>query len=114
MDKDPVTTNPDHYRTVFENERVRLLEYRDKPGDRTTLHAHPDSVMVTLSSVRRRLVSGDRQVDVELEAGATRWLAAQEHIGETIGTTETHVIFVELKEPVAGDDRRSAPLGPQE
>jgi len=27
------------------------------------------------------------------------WLAAQEHSGENIGTTETHVLFVELKDP---------------
>ena len=114
MDSDPVTTNPDHYRTVFENERVRVLEYREKRGDRTNVHAHPDSMMVTLSSFRRRLVSGDREVEVELEAGGTRWLAAQEHIGENIGETETHVIFVELKEPVAADDLRLGQLGPQE
>jgi len=24
---DPCVTNPDHYRVVFENERVRVLEY---------------------------------------------------------------------------------------
>jgi hypothetical protein len=114
MERDPVTTNPDHYRTVFENERVRVLAYRDTPGDRTNVHGHPDSVMVAISSFRRQLVAGDRTVDVELEAGATRWLAAQEHIGENIGDTETHVIFVELKEPAAADDRRPMQLGPQE
>lgn len=26
------------------------------------------------------------------------WLAAQEHSGENIGETDTHVLFVELKE----------------
>lgn len=29
MDMDPVTTNPDLYKVVFENERVRVLEYKD-------------------------------------------------------------------------------------
>ena len=42
------------YRTIFENDRVRVLEYTDKPGYRTTRHGHPDSVMYTLSSFRRR------------------------------------------------------------
>lgn len=54
--------------------------------------------MVTLSSFRRRLSSGGRVAEVALEAGLTRWLNAQEHSGENIGETETHVIFVELKE----------------
>jgi hypothetical protein len=99
VEGDPTITNPDLYHVVMENDRVRVLEYRDKPGDRTTPHRHPDSVMVTLSSFRRRLVAGERQTEVEFEAGLPRWLAAQEHSGENIGETETHVIFVELKEP---------------
>ena len=38
MSLDPVETNPNHYRVVFENERARVLEYTDRPGDRTTPH----------------------------------------------------------------------------
>ena len=55
---------------IFENDRVRVLEYRDRPGDRTAPHGHPDSVMVTLSAFSRRLHGGDgRQADVDLPAG---------------------------------------------
>ena len=94
-------TNPDHYRVVFENHRVRVLEYNDRPGDRTTPHEHPDSVMHTLSSFRRRLTSADQQRDVDMPAGKTGWLPAQLHAGENIGDTETHVLFVELKDSAA-------------
>lgn len=97
-----MTSNPDHYTVVFENDRVRVLEYRDEPGERTTPHAHPDSVMYTLSSFRRRLVAGDQQREVDMGAGAVGWLPAQEHHGENIGDTPTHVLFVELKEPTTG------------
>src|SRR5918994_2971753 len=99
---DPTVTDPDKYKLVFENERVRVLEYRDRPGDRTSPHRHPDSVMYTLSGFKRRLIHGEQQRDVELEAGSVNWLAAQEHSGENIGSSETHVLFVELKEPPAG------------
>jgi beta-alanine degradation protein BauB len=111
MSPDPVETNPDHYKVVFENDRVRVLEYTDRPGDRTTPHEHPDSVMHTLSSFRRRLTSGDQQRDVEMTAGMTGWLPAQQHAGENIGDTETHVLFVELKQGVAGAPDRVR-LGP--
>jgi hypothetical protein len=84
---------------IFENERVRVLEYRDRPGDRTHTHRHPDSVMYTLSSFRRRITSGDRSVDIDLPAGTARWVGAQEHSGENTGDTPTHSIFIELKEP---------------
>jgi len=104
MSDDPVVTNPELYRVIFENERVRVLEYRDAPGDRTEPHRHPDSVMFTLSSFRRRISSGGTEVEVELEAGQARWVGAQEHAGENIGDTGTHTIFFELTEfrPVGG------------
>jgi len=116
MERDPALTNPELYRVVMENDRVRVLEYRDRPGDRTTPHAHPDSLMITLSSFSRRLIQGDRSAEVELAAGMVRWLDAQEHAGENIGDTETRAIFVELKEPGTSDPEREAPprLGPSE
>ena len=107
MNLDPASTNPDNYAVVFENDRVRVLEYRDAPGHRTTPHDHPDSVMYTLSTFRRRLYAEDGQTrDVDIEAGTTGWLPAQRHAGHNIGDSETHVIFVELKDTVgaAGDD----------
>ena len=96
---DPIITNPELYHLLFENDRVRVLEYIDGPGDATQPHSHPDSVMVTLSTFRRRLRSGAKEVDVELPAFKARWLDAQEHAGANIGDTPTHTIFVELKEP---------------
>ncbi len=112
---DPTVTDGDLYHVVMENERVRVLEYRDKPGDSTTLHHHPDSVMVTLSGFRRRLEGGEQVADVDLEAGQVRWLSDQSHAGENIGDSETHVILVELKEPRLDPDGGGSadqPLGP--
>ena len=116
MSLDPVATNPEHYRPVFENAHVRVLEYTDVPGTVTTPHDHPDSVMITLSSFRRRLTADDVSRDVELPAGQALWLAAQRHHGENVGDTDTHVILVELKgaaaTPPAADAGPAVPLGP--
>jgi beta-alanine degradation protein BauB len=112
VDLDPAVSNPDHYKVVFENDRVRVLEYSDRPGDRTTPHRHPDSVMYTLSAFRRRLVSGDAEREVELAAGTVGWLPAQQHHGENIGDTPTHVLFVELKDPSGQAAPASLDLGP--
>jgi hypothetical protein len=108
---DPTQTDPDKYKVVFENDRVRVLEYRDEPGQRTSPHTHPDSVMVTLSDFSRRLIGeGGQSRDVTLERGLVRWLDAQTHSGENIGTTPTHVLFVELKEPT--EREAAGRLGP--
>jgi hypothetical protein len=108
---DPTVTDPDKYTVVFENDRVRVLEYRDEPGARTSPHEHPDSVMITLSGFDRRLVAADGESrGVTLEPAQVRWLDAQTHSGENTGTTPTHVMFVELKEP--GPARAEGRLGP--
>lgn len=50
---------------------------------------------------------------MEIQAGTTRWLAAQEHSGENIGETESHAIFVELKEGSGSELGERSALGPQ-
>ncbi|RTL69430.1 MAG: cytoplasmic protein [Pseudonocardiaceae bacterium] len=94
---DPVVTDPGLYSVVFENERVRVLEYRDEPGDRTREHDHPDMVIIPLATFRRRLTVGGREVEVEQTQHQARWVDAQTHIGENIGAVPTHALFVELK-----------------
>jgi hypothetical protein len=108
---DPVRTNPDLYRVVLENQRVRVLDHLDQPGDCTLAHAHPDSVMVTLAGFTRRLQTEREEVQVELPAFHARWLDAQEHSGTNIGDTPTHCMFIELKEPHPGTGG-AARLGP--
>lgn len=108
---DPTHTDPDKYKVIFENERVRVLEYRDEPGDQTSPHEHPDSVMYTLSSFDRRLIgAAGESRDVTLKSGEVRWLDAQTHSGRNTGDRPTHVLFVELKESIAAEHHES--LGP--
>ena len=97
--QDPLVTDGDKYSVVLENERVRVLRYHDKPGDRTLQHAHPDYVLYAESSFKRRLIFPDgRKQEVDVKAGSIVWMKAHIHIGENIGDTNTDVIIVELKE----------------
>jgi beta-alanine degradation protein BauB len=97
-DLDPTHTDPDKYKTIFENELVRVLDYRDTPGAKTKPHRHPNSVLLTLSNFKRRLTVGDDVKEVALEPGRALWRSAEIHVGENIGTTDTHVVFIELKD----------------
>ncbi|MEJ3404128.1 cytoplasmic protein [Rathayibacter sp. YIM 133350] len=108
--EDPVVINPEHYSVLWENELVRVLRYSDLPGEATTFHVHPDSVMVTLSDFQRRLFVGDREANVALDAGQAVWLPAQRHAGENTGETPTHTILIELKHSDSVPDE--AALGP--
>src|SRR3954462_14399546 len=112
MSMDPAVTSADVYKVMFVNEWVRVLEYLDKPSHRTTPHQHPDSVMHTLSSFRRRLIADGQEREVDMPAGLTGWLPAQEHAGENIGDTPTPVLFVELKDSGPADPaQRIGPAG---
>jgi beta-alanine degradation protein BauB len=97
--QDAVETDGDKYSVILENERVRVLRYHDKPGDRTSQHAHPDYVLYAESSFRRRLTFPDGLTrDVDVKMGSVVWTKGHMHIGENIGDTNTDVIIVELKE----------------
>jgi hypothetical protein len=96
--RDPVVTDGDKYKVVLENDRVRVLEYRDLPGQRTSPHHHPDFVLCALSAFKRKFVLADGKEAVrEVLPGQVAWGKAHSHIGENVGTTDTHVLIVELK-----------------
>ena len=96
---DAVKTDPDKYKVVLENERVRVLEYRDKPGQKTKMHTHPDFVLQALAPFKRKLtLSSGKTMTREFKAGEIVWMTGQSHIGENIGETDTHVLITELKE----------------
>jgi beta-alanine degradation protein BauB len=96
--QDAVVTDSDKYSVILENERVRVLRYHDKPGERTLQHNHPDYVLYAESSFKRRLLFPDGQKhEVDVKAGTVVWMEGHTHIGENIGDTDTDVIIVELK-----------------
>jgi beta-alanine degradation protein BauB len=98
MPSDAVTVAPHLYTVVLENERVRVLAVRGKPGDKTERHAHPAYLAIAITDGKFRFTRPDGQaVDVEFKAGQAIYQNPVEHTTEITGTTEAHVILVELK-----------------
>ncbi len=95
---DPVHADGDKYKVKFENDRVRVLEYIDKPGEKTHEHHHPAFVLYAVSPFKRKLaLPGGKVLMREFKAGDIMWSDAQTHIGENVGDTPTHVIMIEMK-----------------
>ena len=96
---DPVALSPKLYSVRFENDRVRVLEYRLKPGGKEPMHSHPPGVVFALAdaSVRTTLPNG-RVVAYPSHAGDVLWRDRVTHSAENVGTTEAHYYAVELKE----------------
>lgn len=99
--QDPVQTDGDKYKTIFENDCVRVLDYKDVPGEKTNQHKHPAFVLYSLSNFKRSITLHDGTVlQRQFKAGDVMWSNAQTHIGTNTGETPTHVILVEMKSQI--------------
>ncbi|MEO8037399.1 MAG: cytoplasmic protein [Betaproteobacteria bacterium] len=105
--QDAAQTDPDKYTVIFENECVRVLNYRDSPGDRTQQHRHPAFVLYSLSAFSRSITLPDgRVLQRQFKPGDVMWSDAQTHIGTNVGDSPTHVILVEMKSEIGACARR--------
>lgn len=96
---DPLKAAPDNYALLLENDRVRVIEFRDQPGDKIPMHTHDSDYLVYfVAPMERRFEMADgKVVDVEAPAGEARWLGPVTHTEENIGSEPAHVVIVEFK-----------------
>ena len=101
--QDAVQSDGDKYKVILENDCVRVLDYHDKPGDKTHQHHHPAFVLYALSPFKRTLTLPDGKVlKREFKEGDIIWSDEQTHTGENSGQTPTHVLMVEFKKSTSG------------
>lgn len=98
MANDAVEAAPNVYTVLFENERVRLLEARVKPGDSSSMHAHPNYLVYSLGDAKVTFTATSGQsIDVELKAGQPMWREAEEHSAKNNGSADVVALLFELK-----------------
>ena len=88
---------PDIYKSVFENDRVRVLDVHMRPGATSARHAHPDYVVYLLTPAKVKFTAPDgSSAEAEFPAGVV-WRDAEEHAVENVSGTDLRAVFVELK-----------------
>jgi quercetin dioxygenase-like cupin family protein len=96
--QDVVQVAPQQYKVLLDNERVRVIEYQSKPGEKAGMHAHPASVAYFLSPAKLKFTSPDGKIaEVEVKAGQATWQDPDTHTTENAGTTNAHALIIELK-----------------
>ncbi len=96
--QDPVKVAPNNFKVLLENDRVRVLDFHSKGGEKIPMHSHPDYVVYTLSGTKSRSTSPDGKItERELKPDQAIWRGAETHATEYIGTGEAHNVLVELK-----------------
>lgn len=96
--QDPVTTSPQYYKVLLENDQVRVLEYRLKPGEKEPMHSHPAGVVYVLTGAKAKFSYPDGRTEEKAASpGEVIWREPTTHAVENVGDTETHVITVDFK-----------------
>jgi beta-alanine degradation protein BauB len=95
---DEAIADPKHVKVEFENDQVRVLRYHFEPGEKSTMHGHPDNVQVFLTDTKANVTTGDsKTAPATGKAGEARWRQATQHMVENTGDKAIEGIVVELK-----------------
>jgi hypothetical protein len=102
--QDPVKVDPDHYKVLYENNNVRILEYNDSPGHKVPKHSHPNFFVYVVSDSQRLFtdwISGPNcngpAKTVVLKADESFPKNAVTHCEANTGYTNARLIVVEFK-----------------
>ncbi len=95
---DAVTVAPHVYKVLVDNAKVRVLESRMKPGEKTSMHSHPAVVAYAVNDGKYKFTSPDGQsMEIEMSAGQAMDMDSMEHATENVGSTEGVALLIELK-----------------
>jgi quercetin dioxygenase-like cupin family protein len=96
LGQDPMQYGVKHLKVLAEDDKVRVLEYSPKKGDRTPMHSHPSMVVYVLKGGRIKFTLPDGSSKLsELKTGETLLRAPVTHADEAIDDLDA--ILVELK-----------------
>lgn len=87
------------YTALLENDRVRVMEVRLKPGQAAPMHNHPnDHVVIVKKDAKLKLSFPDgKDAVIDLKAGQALWLEAGAHQTENVGDSEADNLVIEVK-----------------
>jgi hypothetical protein len=95
---DPVRVSPETHKVSFENSFVRVLDVRIPAGKIEPRHRHPHGLSVYLTDWDAKVtVDGQAPQVNHRKSGTVAWSEALIHTVQNVGTTDAHVIRVELK-----------------
>jgi quercetin dioxygenase-like cupin family protein len=95
---DPLRVAPDTHKLAFENAFLRVLEVRIPPGSIEPRHRHPRGMSVYFTDWQVKVTIDGREPQVNTrKAGTFAWSDAVIHTVQNVGTTEGHVLRIELK-----------------
>ena len=83
---------------ILNNQQVRVMDVRMKPGEKSPVHSHPNHVICSLTggTIKFTLANGKTET-ATAKAGQAVWHSAETHTVENVGKNEMHSLDIELK-----------------
>jgi quercetin dioxygenase-like cupin family protein len=101
--QDAVKVDPAHYKVVFENASVRVLKISYAAGAKSTMHQHPDAIVIPLTDAKVRFAMPDgKSEDRDMANDSATYTPAGTHNPTNIGTASMDALLVEFKAAAAG------------
>ena len=98
MSDDAVSVAPHVYKVLLENDRVRVLGSKMKPGEKTEMHSHPDIVAYIVAGGKARFeFPGGHSMDIDSKPGEAMFMDGHSHSAKNTGDSELHAILIGLK-----------------
>ena len=101
--QDAVKVDPAHYKVVFENPSLRVLRIAYPAGAKSTMHQHPDTIVVPMAASKVRFTTPDgKSEDLDMVSESALYAPAVTHNPSNIGTGRIDGILVEFKAAAPG------------
>ena len=95
---DPVTASPNNYKTIMDNEHVRVMEMTLKAGESDQVHSHLDETAYFGKGGKIKIHLPDGGVmEADIPDGHVMWHEAWTHRVENVGSSDVRAIIVEPK-----------------
>ena len=92
---DPCEVSPEHYRVLFSNEHLRVVEMTLPAGAKDNEHSHPNETVYFITGGKVRIYVGDDSMEAEIPDGHVMYHEAWTHVVENIGDTDIHAVIFE-------------------
>ena len=93
---DPTTAASENYKTLLENDQVRVLEMTLPAGSMDNRHSHPNETVFFVKGGKVRIYLDDGEaLEAELPDEHVMWHEAWTHTVQNLGSTDIRAIIIE-------------------
>jgi quercetin dioxygenase-like cupin family protein len=95
---DPAKVASHVYKKLMENQFVRVLDVRFRPGDHTETHWHPNHIAYVLEGGSLDFTPHNGKTQkIPMKSGEVIWMDSGHHEASNEGKADIHALVIELK-----------------